>query len=196
MKTLFKRGIHICLLLAFVLLAPWELMFAQMTITGTIGGIIIDPSGTIVPGAKITLINESTKDIREAATNESGAFSFVALQPETYTVRVEHSGFKTFERSHVVMSANEHIALGTMALEVGTVSETVTVEALAAHVETDSSEESADITTDQIGNLTARGRDIVSMLRTIPGVSYQADQDSAGGSYGTTSPAIRFAVPD
>jgi hypothetical protein len=164
-----------------------------MTVTGSIVGNIMDPSGTVVPGAKVTLISQSTKDIREATSNDSGAFSFVAVQPDTYTVKVEHGGFKTFERTHVVISANEHIALGSMPLEIGAVSETVTVEARAAHVETDSSEASAEITTDQIGNLTARGRDIVSMLRTIPGVAYQADQDSAGGSYGTTSPTIRGA---
>ena len=69
----------------------------------------------------------------------------------------------------------------------------MTVAAEAAHVETDSAEQSADITTNQLGNLTARGRDVVSLLRTIPGVTYQADQDSAGGSYGTSTPSIRGA---
>ena len=67
------------------------------------------------------------------------------------------------------------------------------VSAEAAHVETDSAESSADITTQQLGNLTARGREVVSLLRTIPGVAYQADQDSPGGTYGTTSPSIRGA---
>src|SRR5260370_6496737 len=178
--------------LVFTLLST-SLGWSQLTVTGSIVGNIMDPSGTVVPGAKVTLISQSTKDIREATSNDSGAFSFVAVQPDTYTVKVAHGGFKTFERTHVVISANEHIALGSMPLEIGAVSETVTVEARAAHVETDSSEASAEITTDQIGNLTARGRDIVSMLRTIPGVAYQADQDSAGGSYGTSSPSIRGA---
>ena len=51
----------------------------------------------------------------------------------------------------------------------------------AAHVETEDSEEAADVTTNQVANLTARGREVVSMLRTIAGATYQADQDSAGG---------------
>ena len=68
--------------------------------------------------------------------------------------------------------------------------ETVSVTAEAAQVQTDSSEHSAVLTSTQLTNLTARGREVVSMLRTIPGVQYQADQDSTGGSYGTGTPNI------
>ena len=57
-------------------------------------------------------------------------------------------------------------------------------------MQTDSSEHSAVLTTTQLTNLTAKGREVVSMLRTIPGVQYQADQDSTGGSYGTGTPNI------
>jgi len=176
---------------AVVLLAG--VAFAQMTVTGSVGGSVVDPSGRAVPGAKITLTSAKTKEIREATTNEVGAFSLVAVQPDMYTLKIENPGFKAVQRTGLVVTANEHIPLGQITLEIGAVSETVTVESKAAHVETDSAEASAEISTDQIGNLTARGRDVVSMLRTIPGVYYQADQDSAGGSYGTSSPAIRGA---
>src|SRR5260370_8433667 len=121
--------------LVFTLLST-TLGWSQMTVTGSIVGNIMDPSGTVVPGAKVTLISQSTKDIREATSNDSGAFSFVAVQPDTYTVKVEHGGFKTFERTHVVISANDHIALGSMPLEIGAVSETVTVKARSPHVQT------------------------------------------------------------
>jgi hypothetical protein len=168
-------------------------VFAQMTITGSISGTVVDPSGSAVPDAKITLTSQSTKQTREAATNESGAFNLVAVQPDAYSIKVEHAGFKTFERTGLVVSANERLSIGQLILQVGAVNETVTISAQAAHVETDTAESSAEITSDQIGNLTARGRDVVSMLRTIPGVAYQADQDSAGGSYGTSSPSIRGA---
>jgi hypothetical protein len=169
------------------------LLWAQMTVTGSISGTVVDPTGKTVPGVKITLTSENTKEIREATSNEAGTISLVALPPDIYSIKVEHSGFKTFRRTGIVVTANERIALGEIPLQVGAVTETVTVSAQAAHVETDSAEASAEITNDQIGNLTARGRDIVSMMRTIPGVTYQADQDSAGGQYGTSSPAIRGA---
>ena len=167
--------------------------FAQMTVTGSIGGSVMDPSGKAIPAAKLVLTDERTREIRAASTNDTGSFSFVAISPSTYTLKIEHPGFKAFERTGIVLSANERVALGEIPLQVGAVNETVSVSAEAAHVETDSAESSADITTDQVGNLTARGRDVVSLLRTIPGVAWQADQDSAGGSYGTSSPSIRGA---
>ncbi len=165
----------------------------QMTVTGSISGTVVDQSGRGVPTAKITLVSENTRDTRVTTSNDLGAFSLVALPPDTYSVKAEHPGFKAFQRTGVVVTANEHITLGQVGLEVGSVSETITVEAKSAHVQTDTAEVSDEVTQSQLGNLTARGRDYVSMLRTIPGVYYQADQDSVGGSYGTTSPAIRGA---
>ena len=164
-----------------------------MTITGTITGTVVDGSGGGVPGTKITLTSERTKEIREVSTSDGGTFNLVAVQPDSYRLKVEHGGFKSFERPGIVVTANERVALGQIVLQVGAVSDTITVEAHAAHVETDSAEASAELTSSQISNLTARGRDVVSLMRTIPGVSYQADQDSAGGSFGTSSPAIRGA---
>jgi hypothetical protein len=164
-----------------------------MTTTGTVEGTVIDPSGKSVPGATVTLTSEATKDVRTASSGESGGFSFQAVLPGSYSVKAAHAGFKTFERAGLFVSANERVALGSLQLQVGSVTETVLVTAEAAHVETDSAESSADITTQQLGSLTARGREVVSLLRTIPGVAYQADQDSAGGTYGTTTPSIRGA---
>src|SRR5262249_40689065 len=82
---------------------------------------------------------------------------------------------------------------GDIQLQIGAVSETVTVEAKSAMVQTDSVEHSAALTSNQLETLTARGREVVSLLRTIPGVQYQADQDSAGGSFGTRTPNIAGA---
>jgi len=183
-------GLAVCAALSMWLCCPVR---AQMTVTGSVSGTVVDQSGRAVPGAKITLTSETTRDSREAATNDLGAFSLVAVQPDTYSLKAEHSGFKSFLRTGLVVTANEHIAMGQLPLEVGSVAETITVEAKAAHVETDTAENSAEVTTSQLGNLTARGRDYVSLLRTVPGVYYQADQDSVGGSYGTTSPTIRGA---
>jgi hypothetical protein len=156
---------------------------AQMTVTGSIAGTVIDPSGQVVAGAKITITSPRTSESRTATASESGSFSVVAVQPDTYDVRIEQRGFKIYERRGVGIGANERVALGDVILQVGDVTETVTVMAEAAHVQTDSSEHSATLTTNQLSNLTARGRDVVSMLRTIAGVQYQADQDAVGGAF-------------
>src|SRR5260221_9429092 len=170
------------------------LLPAQMTVTGTITGTVVDPAGQMIPGAKITLTSPKRGDSRSAVANEAGAFSLNAVQPDTYTLRVQHGGFKAYERKELVVSANERLSTGDITLQVGDVSETVSVVGDAAQVQTDSSEHSAVLTTSQLENLTARGRDVVSMLRTIPGVQYQADQDSVGGQYGTSTPNIGGAM--
>ena len=167
--------------------------FAQMTTPGTNNGTVMDPSGRAVPGASVTIINGATKDVRSLTSGEGGEFNFTAIVPGSYSLKAERSGFKTLERTGVVVSANERVSLGELQLQLGSVGETVTVAADAVHVETNSAELSADITTQQLGSLTTRGREVVSLLRTIPGVAYQADQDSAGGTYGTSTPSIRGA---
>lgn len=164
--------------------------FAQMTVTGTITGNIVDPSGQAVPGAKVTITSPKTGEQKTVTGNEVGAFNLNAVQPDTYTLRVEHPGFKSYERRGMVVSANERVAVGDIALQIGELAETVSVAASAVQVQTDSSEHSGIISTAQLDNLPARGRDVVSMLRTLPGVQYQADMDSVGGQYGTGTPNI------
>jgi Carboxypeptidase regulatory-like domain/TonB-dependent Receptor Plug Domain len=163
---------------------------AQMTVTGTITGEVTDPSGAAVSEATVTLTSNATHENRIAKTAADGSFRFLAIPPETYTVRVEHAGFKAYERTQVTLTANERLDLGHISFELGAVTQTISVQAQGATVQTDSSENSAVLTNNQVSNLTARGRDVVSLLRTIPGVGYQADQDSVGGSYGTGTPSI------
>ena len=98
-----------------------------MTVTGSISGAVTDPSGQMVPGAAVSIRSLNTGETKSATTNDTGAFSFVAVPPETYTLKVERQGFKTFERTNLVVSANERVAVGDIQLEVGQVSDTVTV---------------------------------------------------------------------
>ena len=166
---------------------------AQMTVTGSVTGTIMDASGAVIPGATVKMTSDTTREVRETKSNGEGVFNFTVVPRDSYRLKVERTGFKALERTGIVVSANEHVALSGLTLELGSSAETVTVAAEAAHVETESSEEAADVTTNQLANLTARGREVVSLLRTVAGATYQADQDSTGGSYGTGTPSIRGA---
>src|SRR5437867_8758535 len=95
------------------------LLTAQMSITGTITGTVVDPSGQVVAGAKITLTSSRTSEVRSTVANEVGAFNMIAVQPETYNLRVEQRGFKVYERRGVVVAANERVAVGDIVLQVG-----------------------------------------------------------------------------
>ena len=160
------------------------------TITGTISGVVVDPNGAVVAGANVTLINEQTNDRRDQSTSESGRFSFASAQPGVYSLRVEHAGFETLLRTKVVLSANEGLALGELAMKTGQISETVTVQSEGQLVEKESSDLTARLTSDQISLISTKGRDITSLLRLIPGTSNDDDIESVGEGFGTNLPNI------
>jgi len=164
------------------------------TVTGTIIGTVTDPSGRVIIGASVTVTNERTGDVRTTTTNESGAFTITALQPGGYTLKVEAPGFSTLQRTGLVLSANERLSVGDLRLSIGAVTETISVVSEGAVVKTASAEHSAIISSDQMATMLARGRDVVSLLRLLPGVVYGTDPEHAGGTYGTGSPAIAGTI--
>jgi len=164
-------------------------VFGQ-TVTGTIAGRVVDPSAKVVPGARVTVSHEMTGDTRVTTTDETGSFTLTALPPGVYNLKIEAPGFRTFQRSGIVLSANERLSAGEIQLTVGAVTETVTVVAEGSQVQTTTAEHSAVITPDQMTTMMARGRDVVSLLRMLPGVVYGTDPEHAGGTYGTSSPGI------
>jgi hypothetical protein len=115
---------------------------------------------------------------------------FSAVRPGTYTVRVELSGFITVERRNTIVPANEQVPLGSVQLNIGGLSETITTTARGSIVQTMSSDRSALITSTQIEQVADRGRDVVSLLRVLPGVAYQTPTDAPGSNFGTTTPNI------
>src|SRR6266850_1125802 len=110
------------------------------SVTGSISGSVTDSAGGVIVGASVTLLSDQTGSTRTATTSEDGRFSFAALQPGVYTVKVEQRGFQTLERKNAVLTANESLALGDLALTAGQVSETVTVTGEGAVVEKESSD--------------------------------------------------------
>jgi len=127
------------------------------TITGSISGTVSDANGGVIPGATVTLVSEKTGQKRSAVTNSEGRFNFAALQPGSYSLKVEQQGFQTHEQREVILSANENLALGELKLQPGQVSETVSVVSEGAIVERESSDLTARLTADQI-NLIARNK--------------------------------------
>ena len=89
------------------------LLSAQMTTTGSITGDVMDSSGHAIAGAKITVTSERTSEVRSANTNEAGTFNMIAVQPDTYNLRIEQKGFKVHERRGVSIAANEKVSSAT-----------------------------------------------------------------------------------
>ena len=175
-----------CLFCAVVLCG----LAKAQSVTGTISGTVADASGKVIAGAKVTLKDERTGSVRAGVSNEEGDFTFAALQPSAYTIKIEHAGFRSYQRTSNVLSANEVLALGKLTLEVGSLNEVVTTVAEGAVVETESSDLTGRLTADQISLISTKGRDITSLLRLVPGTSYIDDIESVGEGFGTDLPNI------
>ncbi len=169
---------------------------AAQTSTGTISGTVLDPQKAIVPGATITVTNEATSDARVGVTDDQGNFQVTNLQPGTYTARIELASFRVFERKSIVLSAGERLSIGTISLEVGSLGETVTVEARGSHVNTAETQHAGVITSRQIEQVQVLGRDVTSLMRLLPGVRYENTVDSLGMSFGTDVPNVGGARRD
>ena len=177
----------VSMLFVFVLCAG---RIHAQAVSGSISGNVTDASKQVVPGALVTLIDEQTAATRTTSTGDGGRFVFSAIQPGRYSVKVELAGFSTAERTAITLPASEQLSLGTIELQVGGLTETVTATAETTLVQTESSVRSAALTSSQLEALAVRGRDVISMLQVLPGVSVTAQSEAAGGNLGTTTPNI------
>jgi hypothetical protein len=178
---------------AFGSLLLWAPPAAAQTVTGSISGTVTDSSSQILVDASVSLVSERTSEVRKTSTSDRGTFVFPAVQPGAYTLRIEAPGFRAYERKNNILTANEHLAMGNINLSVGQISETLTVEAQGTAVETGSSERSALLSADQMAMVAVKGRDVMSMLKVLPGVTASeafTEQDSLGGSFGSRVPNI------
>jgi hypothetical protein len=117
-------------------------VFAQ-TISGVVSGTVADTGGLAVPGAAVTLVDTATALRQSASSEASGDFVFPSVPPGVYNLVVEAKGFKRFEKTQVIVTASERVAAGTLRLQVGAISETITVSGEATPVQTASDERSA-----------------------------------------------------
>jgi hypothetical protein len=118
-----------------VMLLAGSLTASAQRLDGDLSGDVKDSQGLLVAHAKVTIINQATGTKREVETTEAGTFFAANLLPGLYTVQVEQSGFKKVVKPSIEVIANR-LAEVTLVLEVGTVTETITVEAGAQLVDT------------------------------------------------------------
>ena len=155
---------------------------AQLT-TGSLAGIIKDAQGGVVPGATVTLMSESrgTK-FAPVVTNDAGAFVFPNLPADTYTIEVEMQSFKTLRHTGVAVNPGPQLSVGTLTLEVGGATETVSVKGESPMIQTASGERSFAIPTDSVQNLPFASRSFLQLGALAPGVVMNGVQVQRLGS--------------
>jgi hypothetical protein len=188
-----ESGLRIMVMLVTLLVLHPSVRGVRAQVTGTITGTVYDSSGAIVPKAKIILRNQTTKDERQALSNESGYFTFAAVGAGDYTVRAESPGFKAWEVKSLTMNAGDKRHY-TINLEVGDMQNEVTVAANDGDITpVDSGERSAVLNSKQIQNLSLMGRDVTELIKILPGMSVLAGGGNTAG-YNATEAGISSAV--
>ena len=152
-----------------------------------ISGIVRDPSGLAVASANVTVRNTATGFERAAAVNESGAYAVTGISIGLYDIETTATGFKKNIRKDVRVEVNAKVAADIL-LEVGAVTDSITIRTDAASVETTSGEIGRVITGTQATQLQLNGRNYIQLLALIPGVStnYSSSFGLAGG-FGTNA---------
>ncbi len=143
----------------------WAQLASQTALVGT----VTDSGGGVVPGAQVTAVNVGTKDTYEANTNADGYYNIQFVRTGTYVITVTLAGFQTVTVNGVQVTTNQVVRTNAV-LTVGGLAETVTVEAAAAILATDSATVSETISERAVVDLPVAGRNVWTLAATTPGV--------------------------
>ena len=150
--------------------------FAQAT--GQINGVVSDNSGGVVPGVTVFAVESGTGISRDTVTAANGRYSFLSLRPTTYEIRAELAGFRTVRQTAVVLQANQNLTLN-ITLELGELSETVTVAGETSTVDITQSTLSEVVDSKRIVELPLNGRDAARLSMLVSGmVVTEVNQES------------------
>jgi hypothetical protein len=149
---------------------------------GTISGLILDPSGRPIVGAEILVVNDGTGVRYPGTTNGEGIYAVPNLPPGPYRIQVSKIGFKTLIKPDVVLNVQSAVAIN-FTLPVGAVSETLTVQAGAPLVNTESATVSTVVDRQFAENLPLNGRSFQTLIDLTPGVVVTAPSVYDGGQF-------------
>jgi len=172
-------------LIVLSLLWATALCLAQLD-TATILGTVYDPSGAVVPGAKVVVQNMGTSATQELTTDQSGNFLAPLLPVGTYKVTVSMSGFSTYVQEGIKLSVADRAQL-FITIKPGAVTQEMTVVGQTPLVETASTTLGGVIGTQQIGDLPLNGRAVDQLLVLVPGVVSVGGPVGNGGAVGSVS---------
>lgn len=168
-------------------------LLAAQEATGTMSGTIVDSSQSAVTGAMVVVTNIDTKASRRLTTDEHGIYRASALPPGKYTVSVSKEGFKTMDLTDLDLQVNQVLTADAQ-LQVGGVSETVTVQGEAPLVQSETTTLGHVVESKTISELPLNGRQFLQLTTLVPGTvgGYTRDISRQGGS--RASSAINIAV--
>jgi hypothetical protein len=148
---------------------------AHAQTSSSISGTVHDAADALVPGAKVTLINEASKGTRVTTSNAEGFFYFAAVQPgTTYSIQITMAGFESWKVTGIEVHPGDSLTVPKIRLKIGQVMISVVVTAEGAGVTLSSGEHSTLITAADINRLSTTGRDAAELMSILPGFTLNA----------------------
>lgn len=166
--SLRREPRYAILALAFTLVTT--AVVRGQTTTATLSGTVLDASGSVIPGASVTLNNDLSGDIRRSATNGEGYYSISPIPPGTYTLTVEAQGFERGIARGIVLNSADNRAI-TTTLKVGSTSDVVEVAAAAEQVKETTGERADVLNTATLQSIAQVGRSAAEYLKIMPGMA-------------------------
>jgi hypothetical protein len=136
---------------------------------GTVSGIVLDPSGGVIAGADVLIVNDATAVQFPGKTNSEGYYVVPNIPPGTYRIQVSNSGFKTIIKPDIVIHVEDALAIN-FTLPIGSASEIVTVEGGAPIINTENASVGTVIDRNFVESLPLNGRSFNTLLQLTPGV--------------------------
>src|SRR5579885_2306090 len=163
--------------LCFLLLLSGRTAFAQVD-EGSIAGVVQDPSGAVVPNAKVTLLNTDVGLSLETTTSSSGQYIFSPVRIGHYSVSATSAGFSTTTQQNIEVTVQAHLTVN-LQLKPGAATETVEVTSSAPLLQTQEASVGQVVTQRSINNLPLNGRNFTFLAQLAAGVT-QDQQDTRG----------------
>lgn len=182
-KSKFSRlcQLHNLLLVLFIIFTLNGTLNAQES-SGKVVGTIVDQSGAVVPGAKVTVINTGTQISRDTVTDEEGNFQILSVPVGTYQVSVERTGFKKALSEPQKLNINQTLKFD-INLEVGSQAEVVEVTSAPSMIETANPTLGQTVSERSVVNLPLNGRNVLNLALLQPGVTETNPSNGGAGGF-------------
>jgi len=149
----------------------------------TLQGTVLDPTGSAVPNVSVELKSVATGSVRQTLSTSDGIFRFNGVAPALYDLTIRPpAGFQEYLQTQITLNASEIRELGRIQLTVGAINQKVEVTSAATPVQVASSENGSMVDFEQFKHITVRGRDLLSLMQTLPGVTFGTNFLTGGSS--------------